>query len=158
MEKGCKICHAPTQELDAEGRCQLCRIAKAASDAGMTYGKYTAAVGSTLLVAQAPRFGAGRCACDYCARPFFPKSQRQRFCSPACSEAGHRAAAKSRYREKTGRGGPRLCAVCGDEIPGEVSWNVKTCCPKCREIYSQRKRREKYLRNIERKWEKSDDR
>lgn len=41
-QKRCRVCKVEKakSELDATGRCQFCAMVKAATDAGMTYGKY----------------------------------------------------------------------------------------------------------------------
>lgn len=67
----CRVCHAEkaASALDETGRCHGCATAAAATDAGMTYGKYTALRRSGLLpkqVALQARINRQRFAGIYC--------------------------------------------------------------------------------------------
>ena len=156
--KGCIACHALTLELDENGRCMGCAAAKAASDAGMTYGKYISARDAGRFIPSPPpvveeievpeqKGKPPKRKCEWCGELFNPRGTTARYCSDKCRVPAHRKMAKERYREKMGQNGPRFCAVCGKEIPWEVTALQKTCSLECREEYNHAKRRKDAARN-----------
>lgn len=172
MAKGCKICHALTLELDATGRCLGCAMAKAATDAGTTYGKFVARryVGSVMLpllplelepeepVDDAPTPKPKKAAkktpvmrtCVYCGKEYRRITGNQRFCCHECQEAQHRIDARNRMRAKANNQGRRYCVVCGKPIPEEQHLLKNTCSEECRIARHNEKAREGAARQRER--------
>lgn len=145
-KKGCKICHAVTLELDSTGRCASCAAAKAATDAGATYGKFLAAQAAReeelerkkwAEYAESPKTSV----CAWCGEPFNPRGTSARYCCPECRETAHREMAKERYRKKHNLA-PRLCLHCGKPIAEDVNWLMKTCSKECQKAHRERKKKE----------------
>lgn len=107
----CRICGISTQ-VDRQGRCRLCREAKAAYDAGSSYGIY-----KSILYQKygdqpelPPEFYRE---CPVCHRVFLPRRKNQIYDVPACGQI----AAARKYRKKQ-RAGPRASAELTEELYG----------------------------------------
>lgn len=95
---GCKICHSITAPLGADGRCRLCREAKAASDANQTYGKFKAGLHERygdIPEDLQPSFNPFR-TCPNCGKLFVPKRSNVIYCGAACGSAASRKRCKQR--------------------------------------------------------------
>lgn len=155
-QKGCKICLSQTLPLDETGRCPSCRIAKAASDAGMTYGKFVSAGYTPPELIEPPEPPTTRrkrkvCPapgirpCAICGKSFRAKSQVNRFCSAECRKENQRRACRERYRKRVGLA-DRKCIVCGTPLPTGTHGSKKTCSPDCLTAYRRKQYREKKAR------------
>lgn len=148
MAKGCKICHATTLELDATGRCLGCATAKAATDAGTTYGKFVSAqrIQRPVRAVQAPKAvelefeempAIRPCAC--CGKLFQPSNLRCKYCGPECRDIVRQEQAKESARKKKGQIVPRYCPVCGKEFPKEMDIRQIACPGECTRLYRKKK-------------------
>lgn len=102
MRRRCRICHIEAR-LDASGRCRLCREAKAAADASISYGRFKAQI--YLKIGDCPDLEPDwyRC-CPVCGKVFAPKRRNQIYDSTFCA---HKAAAKKYYdRKRAGHRAP----------------------------------------------------
>lgn len=154
-QKGCKICHATTLELDSTGRCLGCATVLKASERKMSYGKYMALKSQCEPVETeaeewqtptGPFHEEDWHRCAFCGKLLFSLYPRQRFCSKDCQTFQHRIDARNRARTKSGQTGDRLCAVCGAVMPWDFSLKRKTCSAECKAQYVSQQRREKYAR------------
>lgn len=103
MSRACRVCGVQT-EVDRHGRCRLCREAKAASDAGMSYGRYK----SELFMRYGDLLELPEdwiIQCPICGKLFLPKRKNQIYDSAACAQ---RAASRKYYqkRKRAGHGAP----------------------------------------------------
>lgn len=155
MRKGCKVCHAVTQELDAEGRCGSCAAAFEAAKSKLTYGKFMVLksrpapvkpVEIEELPSENPDGREYTCGC--CGRVFYKTGPRAVYCSEECRAEGRRKTARDCERRKKGDNGPRYCEICGERIP-EDSNRMRKICGKA---ICAAKRQERYrLGNVERR-------
>lgn len=123
MNNRCKICHCQISEGVADRRCKGCRDAKAATDAGLTYGKYMGYQANpdkhhvipVPVVIQEPK--AERQRCPVCGKEVEPN---RRFCRPECYQAYHLVQTKKKEAEKRAqeraKKGTLICKWCGKEI------------------------------------------
>lgn len=86
----CRICRADVSELDSANRCSCCRIAKAATDQGTSYGKLMAQIGSGNAVSSDIR------KCPRCGKLFLPKTKTQVYDCNQCAVLE----AKRKYRNR----------------------------------------------------------
>lgn len=169
MAKACKICRAVTLELDATGRCLSCALAKAAANAGTTYGKFVAKglryepdIDFDFTEPPEPAPKPQKPAepryreCDFCGRLFNAALSNKRFCSKDCRMSQHKIEARERARVRAGNVGKRFCLICGKEIPPEANWNRKTCPGECSYQWRLKSRRENSAKYRERKKEQND--
>lgn len=75
----CRVCMALLREGERD-KCQGCIDAKAATDAGMTYGKYKAGYPKRESWRMDSRFRF----CAECGIPFLPKRADTIYCGPKC--------------------------------------------------------------------------
>lgn len=151
MSKTCKICLVEA-ELDENGRCRSCATALAASEAGMTYGKYVAKYGCNPLAIvkpeKQPESDANRCL--ICGTPIPEGGRRTRYCSTACATQARRQAAAESYRARH-PAPPRRCIVCGRPLDPGLHKTITMCSDACRELRKNEQRRQRYIRARERK-------
>lgn len=155
MAKGCKICHAITLELDSTGRCLSCALAKAATDSGITYGKFVAAGFKPQPVepveeivfpepepqeAPKPETKKGH-PCAWCGTMIF--DNRRTYCCDQCQRDHNKVYTRDKARKRKGQIGPRYCAICGAELPEELHWAKKACPGKCSWLYREIQARKK---------------
>lgn len=132
--KRCKICHVEAELVD--GRCHSCRMAKEATDHGMTYGKYHAMVSPPRDEPIRNRRGIAETKkCPWCGAEFIPVRSNQVYCCVTCYHSSnyqsHREKVLEKAKVKT-RPAPRICAECGREfIPQRNDPRLKFCTPKC---------------------------
>lgn len=86
----CRVCRADVAELDSSNRCRCCRIAKAATDQGTSYGKLMAQIGSGSDV------DSGILKCPRCGKLFLPKTKTQIYDCNQCAVLE----AKRKYRKR----------------------------------------------------------
>nr|DAP96473.1 MAG TPA: restriction endonuclease [Caudoviricetes sp.] len=103
MGRRCRIC-GTFGTTDRQGRCRLCREARAADDAGMSYGRY-----KSLLF---QRYGEQPDLpldwyreCPICHRLFLPKRKNHIYDTQAC---GQIAASRKYYKKRAGLGAPAM--------------------------------------------------
>ena len=88
MSKYCKVCRAPSSELDGQGRCRSCAVILAASNAGMSYGKYMALNGYhepfTPVLVDVEEEEETVKKCQWCGAAIAPGSGGRKFCSFDC--------------------------------------------------------------------------
>lgn len=87
MSKYCKVCRAPSDELDTQGRCRSCAVALAATNAGMHYGDYMALQGyhepfRPIPVDVAEEKEEKKCL--WCGAIIPPGSRQRKYCSWDC--------------------------------------------------------------------------
>lgn len=141
----CRVCHAEkaASALDETGRCHGCATAAAATDAGMTYGKYTALRRSGLLpkqVALQARINRQRFAGIYCKNcgQRIPEGS-EGFCCQECREKWEQQEKDSEERgiflqpTKPEEKKPRFCRNCGKPVTGKKQY----CDHRCKYIYNQ---------------------
>lgn len=144
-EKQCRVCKTPKarSDLDDTGRCRSCSLAKEATDAGMSYGKYMALRREGLLRKQQPQNRIKRqqyaeIYCKNCGGIIPNQAKYEGFCCRECE-----AKWEKRERDAKQRGAivetvkppaaPHYCLKCGKEIPR----NRKYCCDTCKYLYNQ---------------------
>lgn len=163
--KGCKICHALTPELDSTGRCLGCAMAKAATDAKTTYGKFVAARGRCEPVATSEEIelpvldinGGKTHICEWCGKAFPLRGTTARYCSKLCRDNAHRIMARNAARARKGQVGKRYCLICGKELPEDSCWTRKTCPGECNYIHRKNQKKAKNARYRERKEAETND-
>lgn len=150
MRKFCKICLVET-ELDQHGRCRSCATALAATDAGMTYGKYVARYGcDPLAIVHTPQLTQDdTLRCLVCGTPIPVGGRRSRYCCKACAIQARRQAAADTYRARH-PAPPRLCIVCGRQLDPALHKSITMCSDACRELRKNEQRRQRYIRQKER--------
>ena len=130
--KMCRVCLVTfaAASLDKSGRCSSCGDAKAATDAGMTYGKYiglkhenSKPYERVLEALQKRKY------CLYC-RGLVPKEKRHGdFCCKQCRSTYEREQEKEREAmEKLTQAEHRACVVCGRPR----GRGTKYCSAECR--------------------------
>lgn len=126
-----------------DGRCHSCRMAKEATDHGMTYGKYHALVSPPRDEPIRNRLGIAETKkCPWCGAEFIPVRSNQVYCCVACYHSSnyqsHREKVLEKAKVKT-RPAPRICAECGREfIPQRNDPRWKFCTPKCCAVAANR--------------------
>lgn len=102
MIQHCRICGIQA-DIDRQGRCRLCREAKAASDAGISYGRYKSII--FMRYGDQPEIPPDWYReCPVCHRIFLPSRKNKIYDSAACAQ---RAASKNYYkRQRAGRRAP----------------------------------------------------
>lgn len=162
--KSCRICHAST-DVDTlkqyGGRCRGCAAVKAASDAGMTYGKYQAQKYAAVLDAKYRKDQKEReirqrmnmprdTLCLNCGGIVPHIREGKDFCCRECQaeyekkehDAREREAVKPPKEQKPPHP-PNYCRQCGKEIPRRN----KYCNETCKYLFNQErtKKRQKEL-------------
>ena len=90
--------------MDAYGRCRLCREAKAAFDAGLSYGTYKGRL--YISNGDMPELPSEFYkVCPFCKKIFLPKRKNQIYDTAAC---GQRMAATRYYKKRVGHKAPAL--------------------------------------------------
>lgn len=149
----CKFCHT-VHELDSKGRCPSCAAAGDAVNVyGISYGQYMAQKSTGQLPAKSPRQKRlegtlldyeDTPRCRICGSILPPR--RRVLCSVECEKKDKLRRNRSAAH---GKGGPRLCPVCGKEVGPDLR---KTYCSwecyrkNARQLdarYRERKRAEK---------------
>lgn len=132
--KGCKVCHAVTQELDPTGRCQSCAAVLKASTLNLTYGKFMAAKAAPtpvkpIEVEELPSENPDGTPhiCEYCGKTYFWNGHVAKYCSPECRAIGKREANRAYARKLAGHSGIRYCVFCGEQLPDSARWNTSIC-------------------------------
>ena len=103
MTGRCRACGG-SGTLDVHGRCRLCREAKAASDAGSSYGRYKSMI--YMRYGDLPEIPDDwYLQCPVCKKVFLPRRKNQIYDCAACAQ---RAASKKYYtkRKRAGHGAP----------------------------------------------------
>lgn len=149
-EKECRVCKAIkyTADLDKTGRCFSCADAKAATDAGLTYGEYKsrqsrgADCDSEIEVhLPVPKKMEKTECCLNCGGIVPNGSLYEKFCCRDCH-----AAWEKREREARERGAikeppprterpPHFCPQCGKPVPGKKVY----CDEKCKYLFNREK-------------------
>lgn len=123
--------------MDETGRCHGCATAAAATDAGMTYGKYTALRRSGLLPKQAAlqaRINRQRFAGIYCKNcgQRIPEGS-EGFCCQECREKweqqekdGEERGAFGQSEKRPGKKGG-VCLNCGKRVDGKKMYCGRRC-------------------------------
>ena len=130
VEKRCRVCKSPKarSELDNTGRCRSCALAVAATNSGMSYGKYTALQREGQLRKQqqlqnrVKRQQYAEIYCKNCGGIIPNQGKYEEFCCRECQLDWEK-----KEREKQERGAieeskkppaaPHHCLHCGKEIP-----------------------------------------
>ncbi len=137
----CWVCHAEkdASALDETGRCHGCATAAAATDAGMTYGKYTALRRSGLLgkqLALQDRLNRQRYSRIYCKNcgGTIPEGSEE-FCCLECEESWERkeSGETAQEREKPKEKKIRTCRFCGKPVTGKRQY----CGRRCQYLYNR---------------------
>lgn len=149
MSKRCKICLVQT-ELD--GRCRSCATALAATNAGMTYGKYVAKFGNDPAACRRPRttvptdiIADSNLRCAVCGAPVPEGTRRTLYCSPDCARVGQRQKARDYYRANHSTA-PQTCIVCGKMLPQTMHRSSRICSDACRAVRRNDQRKQRYHR------------
>lgn len=141
--KKCRVCKVEkaVSVLDSTGRCQSCAMAVAATDAGMTYGKYTARLREGRLEKQEKLQSRinGQCFaaiyCKNCGGIIPEKEKYEGFCCRECKleweERDKNAFERGIYKEKIMP--KRVCRYCGAPVDGKKQY----CGPKCKYLKNQ---------------------
>lgn len=94
-QMNCRVCGCVTAPA-ADQRCRLCRVAKAATDSGTSYGKLTASLFDRY--GELPDLPQDMLrTCPVCKRLFLPKRQNQVYDNRLCAQ---RAASKNYYERR----------------------------------------------------------
>lgn len=145
--RACRVCKCVTAEsaLDCTGRCASCAAAKAATDAGTTYGKWQGKRYAAYLetIAQQERLERelhkkpGMSKVVYClnCRGVIPESSSyEKFCCRECRSEWEKkerdAQERGAIKEKKPQQPPapqRHCLQCGKELPGRKKYCDSTC-------------------------------
>lgn len=152
--KRCKICFVAANELDRKGRCPSCADAGDATNVyGIHYGHYIARKRTGQLPAKTPRQERMEAALNDCIEP--PRCRicgnilpprRRALCSVECEKEDKLRRNRSASH---GKGGPRLCPVCGKEVGPDLrktycSWECyRQNAKRLDAQYRERKRAEK---------------
>lgn len=150
----CRVCKVEkaASQLDGTGRCHGCARVKAATDAGMTYGKYTAMMRSMNQDKQAKlenrihsqRFSTAYC--KNCGGVIPNQGKYEGFCCRECQitwekrelEKQERGAVKEKNPKKHPAATHR-CLQCGAEITARR----KYCNDTCKYLYNQERMKKK---------------
>lgn len=125
----CKYCHT-VQELDSKGRCPSCAAAGDAVNVyGISYGQYMAKKSTGQIPAKTPTQERMEAALKDCIEPprcricgsILPPRRRV-LCSVECEKEDKLRRNRSSAH---GKGGPRLCPVCGKAVGPDLR---KTYC------------------------------
>lgn len=142
----CKICHIEAELTD--GRCQLCRRAKEATDLGMHYGDYIAMIDPPREIRTKNRRSVPETKkCKWCGGEFIPVRKNQTYCCTECAryDGSDRPQdiAEDRARPKKVIA-PKICAECGREfVPIRNDAKLKFCSRACSTKAGNRARVEK---------------
>lgn len=101
--KGCKVCLSRVAELGLDGRCRLCRDVKAATDAGMSYGRFKAVLYEKYgeMWETPPNLYH---TCPECGKIVPFKHGNQIYCSVTCQKRRQQRKWAQRKREKEAYG------------------------------------------------------
>lgn len=131
----CKICKVET-EVDKNGRCRSCHMAKWASDCGISYGKLVAEIDIPKVptsTAQAPPPPSGWRVCPHCGKKFYAEHGKRRYCSEFCQQQANYKAHRDRIMKNQKPVPPQICIVCGNEFtPPKRDGRIKYCSDDCR--------------------------
>ena len=96
----CRICKASVK-ADPSGRCRCCRIAKAATDMGTSYGKLKAEIYEREgeQIDDDPNIRQ----CKHCKKLFLKRNWNQIYCSMECAQAVAKKNYNKRQRAKAAR-------------------------------------------------------
>lgn len=97
----CRVCRGVTN-IEADGRCRGCRIAKAATDGKTSYGKLESRLWM-LYGDQLANTSASVLPCPICGNLFLPRTTNQKYCSNACAVKAAQAAYRKRKRTQAFR-------------------------------------------------------
>lgn len=145
MRKRCRVCKVEkaASALDSTGRCQSCADAKAATDAAMTYGKYTELRREGLFEKQVQlqnRINRQRFSYTYCKNcgGIIPEKEKyDGFCCRECKVEWEKreqdAMARGASKEKP-QSEPkiRVCRNCGAAVEGKKQY----CGPRCKYVFN----------------------
>ena len=140
-KRKCRVCKVEkaASVLDETGRCKSCAMAKAATDAGMTYGKYTAMIRSRNREKQAQlekRIKSERYEAVYCKRcgGIIPtKAKYEGFCCRECYLAFEQQEKDAKERGVFKKPREKVCLNCGAPLGG----NKKYCSNRCKYLHNQ---------------------
>lgn len=69
--------------------------------------------------------------CAFCGKEFEQRRSDQRYCSPRCRNIINLRRTYARQHPKPTKK-PRVCPVCGKELPPDSRWNTVYCSVRCR--------------------------
>lgn len=95
----CKVCNSRCAEIGPDGRCRLCRDAKAASDAGMSYGKFKAMIYEKYGETREPPPDLYQ-TCPECGKIFIPQHRNRIYCCTNCQNRQNQRKWQQRKKKK----------------------------------------------------------
>lgn len=140
-KRKCRVCKVEkaVSQLDETGRCKSCARVKAATDAGMTYGKYTAIMRCRNREKQAQlenRIKRNRYEavyCKHCGGIIPTKAKYEGFCCRECFLAFQQQEKETMERGVYKKPREKVCLNCGAPLGG----NKKYCSNRCKYLHNQ---------------------
>lgn len=145
-KKRCRVCkiEKAISDLDGTGRCRGCALAVAATNSGMSYGKYTALQREGQLRKQqqlqnrVKRQQYAEIYCKNCGGIIPNQAKYEGFCCRECEVKWEKRERDAKQRgaiaeTKNPPAAPHYCLQCGKKIPR----NRKYCSDSCKYLYNQ---------------------